>query len=193
MNSQINKILLIFFAALMTLNLDRAFANELQIFAPGLQFRYEDDSDQSIKNRQYANYNLAAIIFDDYMIGGEFNQRAEQSGNTALNIKTQFQEFNLYAGYFVYSKLLNEDYKISFDLGPVGYLGQNRTTVLTTLGSVSDQSKSQDNLNYGLGVQATLRLSAFIIQSEARYAYSRSYQPSYTPIFGLRMGFRIGL
>ena len=188
-----NKILLIFFITLVTLNLNRAFANELQIFVPGLQSRYEDDSDQSIKNRQYANYNLAAIIFGDYLIGGEFNQRAEQSGNTALNIKTEFQEFNLYAGYFIYSKLLDEDYKISFDLGPVGYLGQNRTSVKTTLGSVSDQSKSEDNLTYGLGAQATLRLSAFIMQAETRYAYSRSYQPSYTPIFGLRMGFRIGL
>jgi hypothetical protein len=169
------------------------FANEIHIFVPGLQFRYENDSDQTVQNRQYANYNLAAIIFDDYMIGGEFNQRLEGSGNTSLNIKTEFQEFNLYAGYYIYSKLLNDEYKVVFDIGPVGYIGQNRTSVETHLGSASDQSVSENNLVYGLGLQATLRLSALIIQGETRYAYSRSYEPSYTPIYGIRLGFRIGL
>ena len=175
------------------MNSAQASANELHIFAPGMQFRFENDSDQTVKNRQYRNYNLSAVVFDDYMVGGEFNQRSDHSGNDALNIKTEFQEFNLYAGYFIYSKLLDEGYKIVFDLGPVGYIGQNRTTVETNLGSVSDQSASEDNLVYGLGLQATLRLSALIIQLESRYSNSRSYQPSYTPVYGARLGFRIGL
>jgi hypothetical protein len=177
----------------MMMSVSEAFANEIHIFAPGLQFRYENDSDQTIKNRQYSNYNLAAVIFDDYMIGAEFNQNSTESGNTSLNIKTEFQEFNLYGGYFVYSKLLHEEYKIIFDIGPVAYLGQNRTTVETTLGNVSDQSAGEGNLVYGLGLQATLRLSALLFQAESRYAYSRSYEPSYTPVYGVRVGFRIGL
>ena len=187
-----NKFLLIL-VGLTMMNGVQALANEIQIFVPGLQFRYENDADQTIKNRQYANYNLSAIIFDDYLIGGEFNQRSDESGNAALNIKTEFQEFNLYAGYFIYSKLLNEEYKIVFDIGPVAYLGQNRTTVETNLGASSDQSESEDSLVYGLGAQATLRLSALIIQGESRYAYSRSYEPGYTPVYGVRIGFRIGL
>ncbi|MBC7458241.1 MAG: hypothetical protein H7235_08190 [Bdellovibrionaceae bacterium] len=187
-----SKIFVIILGFIMV-NSASAAANELHIFAPGYQMRYENDSDQTIKNRQYANYNLSAVVFDDYMIGAEFNQRSDKSGNAALNIKTEFQEFNLYAGYFIYSKLLNEEYKIVFDIGPVAYLGQNRTTVETNLGSVSDQSASQDNLSYGLGLQATLRLSALIVQAESRYAYSRSYEPGYTPVYGIRLGFRIGL
>lgn len=187
-----NRALFIILSLLM-MNSAQASANELHIFAPGMQFRFENDSDQTVKNRQYRNYNLSAVVFDDYMIGGEFNQRSDNSGNEALNIKTEFQEFNLYAGYFIYSKLLDEGYKIVFDLGPVGYIGQNRTTVETNLGSVSDQSASEDNLVYGLGLQGTLRLSALIIQVESRYSYSRSYQPSYTPVYGARLGFRIGL
>lgn len=187
-----NKLLLIFLG-LVLMGGSFASANELHIFAPGYQMRYENDEDQTIKNRQYTNYNLSAVVFDDYVIGGEFNERSHESGNTALNIKTEFQEFNLYAGYFIYSKLLNEEYKIIFDIGPVGYIGQNRTTVETTLGASSAQSAGEDNLVYGLGIQGTLRLSALILQAESRYAYSRSYEPGYTPVYGVRLGFRIGL
>lgn len=187
-----NKFFLILFGFMMTAG-SLASANEIHIFAPGYQMRYENDEDQTIKNRQYTNYNLAAVIFDDYLIGGEFNQRSSESGNVALNIKTEYQEFNLYAGYFIYSKLLNDEYKVVFDIGPVGYIGQNRTTVETTVGSFTAQSNGEDNLVYAVGLQATLRLSALIIQAESRYAYSRSYEPSYTPVYGVRLGFRIGL
>jgi hypothetical protein len=167
-------------------------AAEVHIFLPGIQYRYENDKDQSISNRRYQNFNLAGIIFSDYLIGAEFNEFKQQTSSGSISITEKFQEFNLYAGYFVYSVKLNDEYKIFFDLGPVGYIGQSRSTVETNVGSLSQQSIGEDNLTVALGVQATLRIAFLILQPEMRYAYSRSSQPNYVPAFGGRLGFRIG-
>lgn len=170
-----------------------SYSHEFHVFVPGLQYRFENDQDQGISNRQYRNYNLAAIIFTRYLIGAEFDEYQQESSSGSIHIKAQFQEFNLYLGYLLYSKLLSAEYKVIFDIGSVAYIGQNRTTVETRLNSISQQSVGEDNLSYALGAQATLRAGFFIIQPEVRYAYSRSYEPSYVPVFGGRIGFRIGL
>ena len=166
--------------------------NELHLFAPGLQYRFENDSDQSTKNRRYDNYNIAGIIFDDYLIGAELNLYDQETSSGSLKISENFQEENLYFGYFFYSKMFNEKYKIALDLGPVVYIGQNHSTVETTIGSASQKSEGENNLVYGLGLQATLRLSYVLLQPEIRYATARSYQPGSVPIYGVRLGFRIG-
>lgn len=171
----------------------KSYSHEIHVFVPGVQYRYENDQDQSISNQQYRNYNLAGIIFDRYLVGAEFDEHGQDSASGSIAIKTQFQEFNLYFGYLIYSKTLHEEYKIIFDIEPVVYLGQNRTSVETTLNSISQKSTGENNLVYALGAQATLRIGFFILQPEFRYAYSRSYEPSYVPIFGGRIGFRIGL
>jgi hypothetical protein len=170
-----------------------AMSGEIHIFLPGTQYRFENDKDQAISNRKYQNYNLAGIVFQNYLIGAEFNEYKQDSSSGSILITEEFQEFNLYAGYFVLSELLNEEYKVIFDLGPVGYVGQSRSTVQTNVGTASEQSIGENNLTYALGVQATLRIGFFLIQPDIRYAYSRMNSPSWVPAYGARVGFRIGL
>lgn len=170
-----------------------AFANELQIFVPTTQYRYENDKDQLVLNRKYQNYNLAAVIFNDYLVGVEFNHYKQDSQSGSILITEKFQEFNLYAGYYVFSKLLNNEYKIIFDLGPVAYIGQSRSTVETVIGSSSDLSVGENNMTFSAGGQATLRIAFMLIQPEIRYGYSRASSPNWVPMYGARVGFRIGL
>jgi hypothetical protein len=167
-------------------------ANEVHIFLPGLQYRFENDSNQSVDYRRYTNYNLAAVIFDDYLLGIEFDEYSHRSESGSIQITNHFQEFNVYAGWYFYSKIMSKDYKIILDLGPTVYMGQNRTTVLTEFNSVTDHSIGETNLVLGIGVQATLRINYFVIQPEIRMAQSRDYQPGTVTLFGLRAGFRVG-
>lgn len=183
-----NKILFFILAVFVASN---AWANEVQVFIPGYQIRYENDEDQSIRNRNYENYNLA-VVYDKYLLGAEFNKNETESTSGAIALTTKYQEYNLYAGYLLLTHTLHEDYKISVETGPLIFLGQNRATVQTTVGTVSEQSVGEDNLNIALGAQGSLRINFLIVQADLRYAYSRSYEPSYVVIYGLRIGLRIG-
>lgn len=167
--------------------------HEIHIFLPGIQYRYENDPDQSLKSRRYDNYNLAGVFYQRLVVGLEFNEFKQTTASGNLSAEVRFQEFNVYAGYNVFSKLLHEAYHIYFDINPVGYIGQNRSTVETKLNTVSQQSIGEDNITVGLGLQTSLRIGFLIIQPEVRYMYSRSYEPSYVPVYGVRLGFRIGL
>ncbi len=170
-----------------------AVKHEIHIFIPGLQYRYENDPDQSIKNRRYDNYNLAGLIFQKYLVGLEFNEFEQTTSSGTLSLHAKFQEYNLYIGYNIYSTLLYEPYHIYVDLNPVAYIGQNRATVETKLNSISQQSIGENNLTLGVGLQSSLRIGFMIIQPEIRYMTSRSYEPTYVPVYGVRIGFRIGL
>lgn len=188
---QMNRFPLLFLA-FIGFFFPRSEAAEIHLFLPGLQYRYENGSDQMITNHQYQNYNIAGIIFKDYLVGFEMNQFQQDSSSGSISIEEKFQEFSFYAGYFVLSQLLNEEYKIIFDLGPVAYFGQSRSTVETTIGGApSVKSVGEANITYSGGVQGTLRIGYVLIQPEARYAYSRASQPTWVPIYGARLGFRI--
>lgn len=181
-------ILFVFFAGVMA-----QAKNELHFFLPGMQFRFEDDQEQVRKNHRYQNYNISGIIFDDYLVGLEFNQFKQSSGNSSLGVTQKFREFNLYAGYFFYSQLVDSKRSIVLDLGPNLYLGQNYFDTETYLGSSVVEAKGEPNFVFAAGFQGTLRIKFIMLQADFRYAYSRVYQPSYTPIYGVRLGFRIAL
>lgn len=185
------KTIFLFFLVLALFS-KAAIANEMHIFIPGLQFRYENGQGQDTDYQRYNNYNLAAVVFSDYMVGLEFNELKNRSQNGSVTINSEFQEFNIYGGYYFYSQILNYDFKVILDLGPTVYIGQNRTTVETNVSETSIQSIGENNLVWGAGLQATLRVNYFIFQPEVRVAYSRNYQPSPVYIYGLRAGFRLG-
>lgn len=188
-----NKAFVFLFFALFLGVLPSYAKNELHVFLPGLQYRYEDNQDQIRKNQRYDNYNIAGIIYDDYLVGIEYNQFKQESGNASLNVNYKFQEINLYAGYFFYSKLLNSENSIVLDVGPAIYLGQNKIIADTYLAGNSVRNQGENNLAVAASMQGTLRIKFVLIQADIRYAYSRVYQPSYTPIYGARIGFRIEL
>ncbi len=171
----------------------KSFATDLHLFLPGLQYRYENDSNQALDNRRYDNYNIGVVIFKDYYIGFEFDEYQQTTGLGSLQIKQKLQEYQIYGGYFIYSKEINSDHKVFFDVGPILGIGQNKATVQSNFGNASSQSNGENNLVLSLGLQATLRVGYFLLQPEVKYSTSRVYQPESVLINAIRLGININL
>lgn len=164
---------------------------KLNLYLPGLQFRYEDNSDQSRAMKNGYSLRGAIEFKNSYLLGLEYNLNSEKSGNSSLSIARDFSEVNAVMGYqFLEYSILK---KRSFDLYGMGYIGQNKSKIKTELLGNITIDESAAELTYGAGVLAALKLNYFLIEFETRMLVSKSYEPQTISVSDLRLGFQIEL
>ena len=104
---------------------------DLNLYLPGLQFRFEDGADQTRSLKNGYGFNLRYEISKTYLFGIEYNVSSEKSGNTSLSIVRDFTEVNLSAGYLIYKTDVANYSSVQF-YGQA-FLGQNKSTIKTKL------------------------------------------------------------
>ncbi|MFN3455855.1 MAG: hypothetical protein ACK41T_12950, partial [Pseudobdellovibrio sp.] len=147
MKLKLTFIILFFFLG----SLVQAKSYELQLYPFGLLSRYQDTVDQQRNFMQYAHYAVQ-LVYEDWVTGLEYNKSMpSKTGNASLNVDTTQQEFNLIAGYRVYSYQMNLGFNIKpdFNLNAIGLLGGANTTVETTLLGQRDKEVSKTNFIIG--------------------------------------------
>ena len=164
---------------------------KLNLHLPGLQFRYEDNADQSRAMKSGYSLRFATEFENLYLVGLEYNLNSEKSGNSSLSIARDFSEINTVVGYkFLECEILKNR---SFGFYGMGYLGQNKSKIKTELLGTVTTDESTSELTYGAGVLAILKLNYFLIELETRMLVSKSYEPQTISASDLRLGFQIEL
>lgn len=162
--------------------------HEVQIYIPGLQFRYEETSEQSIDLRDYTHYALS-YMYKGLLLGLEHNQLQDKSGSSSLGVKTQMKEWNLLVGASVFKlelKNLTADTNVEFVL--FGVAGQSKAEIETTLIGQTQKSTSEPEAVAGLGGMILFRLDYFIAGLDARYMQSKAYQPNAVSVTSFKLG-----
>lgn len=164
---------------------------DLNLYLPGLQFRFEDGSDQSRSLKNGYGLNLGLEISKKYLLGLEYNILNEKNGNASLSIAREFTELNLSAGFSVYKIELTPDSQLQFYA--VAFLGQNKNTLKTELLATTTIDESAPEMSYGLGALARFQIKMFMLECGTRMSTSKSYEPTSVSVTDLRVGLQISL
>ena len=162
----------------------------LQVYLPGLQVRYEDGPDQE---KNFCNYDHYAIsgMFENFLVGLEYDTKKESSGNSSLALNTESKEIDLLFGYsFVRYNFGRLPSDLSIELLGFGVAGQLQTDVKTTLlGQPTDNSASEATL--GAGLMGLVRYGYFIFAIDSRLMRSQAYSPNSVSVSTAQLGANI--
>lgn len=164
---------------------------DLNLYLPGLQFRFEDGSDQSRSLKNGYGLNLGLQLSKKYLLGFEYNILNEKNGNASLSIAREFTEMNLSAGFLIYKIDLAPESSLQF-FGQA-FLGQNKNILKTELLTTTSIDESAPEMSYGLGALARFQIKMFILECGTRMSTSKSYEPTSVSVTDLRVGFQISL
>lgn len=164
---------------------------DLNLYLPGLQFRFEDGSDQSRSLKNGFGLTAGLEIKKKYLLGLEYNILNEKNGNASLSIAREFTEVNLSGGFSVYKIELTQESLLQFYA--VAFLGQNKNTLKTELLGSTSIDESAPEMTYGLGALARFQIKMFMLECGTRMSTSKSYEPTSVNVTDLRVGFQINL
>ncbi len=164
---------------------------DLNLYLPGLQFRFEDGSDQSRSLKNGYGLNLGLEIYKKYLLGFEYNILNEKNGNASLSIAREFTELNVMAGFLIYKFDLAPESTLQF-FGQA-FLGQNKNILKTELLGSTTIDESAPEMTYGLGALARFQIKMFMLECGTRMSTSKSYEPTSVSVTDLRVGFQINL
>lgn len=179
--------LLIFAAVFISSNLALA-QHELQIYVPGIQFRYEEGADQHLDIRNYTTYSVN-YMFDRFLLGFEYNTNQENSGGTALGVKSSAKEVNALLGFSL-AKLELQGVTPNTNLEIVAFAlaGSTKTEIETSLNGVTQPNTSESQSVLGLGGAVFFRLDYFIAGLDTRMMQSEAYLPKSVSVSTIKLG-----
>ncbi|WP_409478192.1 hypothetical protein [Pseudobdellovibrio sp. HCB154] len=162
--------------------------HEIQIYAPGFQFRYEEGSDQSIDLRGYSHYSVN-YMYQSLLLGIEHNSSQDNTGSTSLGVKTQMKEWNFLAGFSLAKmEFQNVTPNTNLELLIFGVVGQTKAEVETSLNGQSQTDTSDSEQVLGLGGLVLFRLDYFIVGLDTRYMQSKAYEPNAVSVSTVKLG-----
>lgn len=176
------------FVSLLLSTLVAQAQNEIQIYAPGFQFRYEEGSDQAIDLRGYSHYAIN-YMYQNFLLGLEHNTLQDNSGSTALGVKSKMKEWNLLAGVSLAKmdfKSLTPDTNIEILL--FGVVGRSTAEIETSINGLAQTSNSDPESVLGLGGLILFRLDYIIVGVDTRYMQSKAYQPNSVSVTSFKLG-----
>ncbi len=179
--------LLVFAAVLISSNLVLA-QHEIQVYVPGIQFRYEEGADQHLDLRNYTTFSMN-YMYDRFLLGAEYNTNEENSGGTALGVKSSVQEVNALLGFSL-AKLELTGVTPNTNLEIVGFAlaGSTKTKIETSLNGVAQPSTSESQSVLGLAGAVFFRLDYFIAAVDTRMMQSEAYLPKSVSVSTIKLG-----
>lgn len=183
--------MMIRFLILLSLLFSAAYAeaqHEIQIYAPGFQFRYEEGSDQSIDLRGYSHYAVN-YMYQRFLLGIEHNTSQDNTGSTSLGVKTHNKEWNVLAGFSLAKMdFQNVTSNTNIELLIFGLAGQAKAEIETSLNGQSQTDTSDSEQVLGLGGLILFRLDYFIVGLDTRYMQSKAYEPNAVSVSTVKLG-----
>jgi len=170
----------------------------LNLYLPGLQFRFQDGDNQTRSLKTGFSLSGAIEFQNIFRVGLEYNMLpAESSGNSSLLVESKYTEMNVAVGYNVWRWDLQgpsqKDPAINyFSIWGVGYVGQGQTTVNTTLLGGTTEDTSSAELVAGLGVIGQYRYKFFLAEIDTCLMASKLYEPQTISVTSLRFGLQLG-
>ena len=162
--------------------------HEIQIYAPGFQFRYEEGSDQSIDLRGYTHFS-ANYMYQRLLLGIEHNRSQDNTGSSSLGVKTKMKEWNLVAGLSLAKiEFQNVTPNTNFELLIFGLIGQSKAEIETSLNGQSQTDTSDPESVMGLGGLVLFRLDYFIVGLDTRFMQSKAYEPNSVSVSTVKLG-----
>lgn len=179
----------LFFVSLIFLSLNAsAQNNEVQIYVPGMQFRYEEGSDQHIDLRSYTHYAIN-YMYQSFMLGIEHNTLEDNTGSTSLGVKSKIKEWNVLAGFSL-AKLELNNLTPNTNIEILGFVlaGKNQNEIETALNGQSQTDVSEEQSVLGVGGLVFFRLDYFIAGFDTRLMQSSAYQPKSVSVSTVKLG-----
>lgn len=162
--------------------------HEVQIYAPGFQFRYEEGSDQSIDLRSYTHYSVN-YMYQSFLLGIEHNRSQDNTGSTALGVKNNTKEWNVIAGFSLAKiNFKNLTPNTNLELLLIGAIGQSQSEIETSLNGQSQTDESESASTLGLGGLLLFRIDYFVVGLDTRYMQSKAYQPNAVSVSSVKLG-----
>ncbi len=162
---------------------------KLNVYLPGIDFRFEDNMDQTQSLKTGLFYSLSTQIQNDFYVGVNYFTQSESSGNNSLSIERKSQDVQLALGYQIYQYQFPSQVQLRFFA--MAYAGFQQTQVTTQLLSQS-QTESTDHKNVmGLGglVQASYR--SLLLEVDTSYLTSENYNPNSISVSHIKLGYQI--
>ena len=162
--------------------------HEVQVYVPGIQFRYEEGSDQHLDLRNYTTYSIN-YMYDKFLLGVEHNTNQENSGGTALGVKSSAKEWNAILGYSLAKlELTGVTRNTNLEIVLFALAGSTATEIETSLNGVSQPSTSESQGVVGLGGTVFFRLDYFVAGFDTRVMQSEAYLPKSVSVSTIKLG-----
>lgn len=162
--------------------------HELQIYVPGIQYRYEEGSDQNLDLRNYTHYSLN-YMYQNILMGLEHNTNKENTGSASLGVKASAKEWNAVLGYSLAKlELQNVAPNTNFEILGFVLTGQTKTEIETTLNGQSQTNASEKQSVLGIGGILFFRLNYFIAGFDMRMMQSNAYEPKAVSVSTIKLG-----
>ncbi|MES2803714.1 MAG: hypothetical protein V4654_14575 [Bdellovibrionota bacterium] len=177
------------FVSLLFLSVNASAANnEVQIYVPGIQFRYEEGSDQHVDLRSYTHYAIN-YMYQSFMFGLEYNTHDDNTGSISLGVKSKIKELNVLAGFSL-AKLELNNLTPNTNIEIMGFVlaGKSENEIETSLNGQSQTNSSEKQSVLGVGGLAFFRLDYFIAGFDTRWMQSSAYQPKSVSVSTIKLG-----
>lgn len=162
--------------------------HEIQIYVPGFQFRYEEGSDQSIDLRGYTHYAVN-YMYKSLLLGIEHNRSQDNTGSTALGVKSQMKEWNGLLGYSLAKmEFKNLTPNTNFEVLLFGVFGQTKAEIETSLNGNTQTNTSDPESVIGIGGLALFRIDYFVVGFDTRVMQSKAYNPQSISVSTFKLG-----
>lgn len=174
---------------------------EVQVFLPGIQMRFQDTLHQARESVYYKNYSVNYQM-QSYILGLEYSQYSEDSGNSSLKVESQTDEWLMMAGYSFYTWIIDrsivqaienkknvsikETLRFEFFLHVV--LGKTQTQVKTSVVNASTTQKTDWDDVVGLGAAIQFKIGYFLTSLDSYYLQSKDFSPNFVPVTTLKIG-----
>lgn len=162
--------------------------HEVQIYAPGIQLRYEEGSDQQIDVRSYSHYALN-YMYQKVMLGVEYNTTDDNTGSASLGVKSEIKELNALLGYSL-AKLEFKNLTPNTNIEIIGFVlaGNTETKIETSLNGQQQSDSSESQSVVGVGGLALFRLDYFIAGFDGRMMQSKAFLPQSVWVSTFKLG-----
>lgn len=179
---------LIFVSLIFSSLLASAQNHEVQIYAPGIQLRYEEGSDQHIDVRSYTHYAIN-YMYQSFLLGIEHNTSDDNTGSSSLGVKTEIKEWNALLGYSL-AKLEFKNLTPNTNIEILGFVlaGNTQSEIETSLNGQQQTDSSESQSVVGIGGLAFFRLDYFIAGFDGRMMQSNAYLPKSVWVSTFKLG-----
>ncbi|AZZ37816.1 hypothetical protein CIK05_13735 [Bdellovibrio sp. qaytius] len=162
--------------------------HELQIFVPGVQFRYEEGSDQQLDLRSYTHY-AANYMYESVLLGVEYNTNEDNTGMTSLGVRSKNKEWNGLLGYSL-AKLEFQNVARNTNIEILGFVlaGKTEADITTSLNGQAKTNTSEAQSVFGVGGLIFFRLDYFIAGLDTRMMQSSAFLPKSVFVNTIKLG-----
>lgn len=179
---------LVFMSLMFSSLLVSAQNNEVQIYVPGIQLRYEEGSDQHIDVRSYTHYAIN-YMYQSFLFGTEYNTSKNNTGSSSLGVKTEVKEWNALLGYSL-AKLEFKNLTPNTNIEISGFVlaGNIQSEIETSLNGQQQTDSSESQSVVGVGGLVFFRLDYFIAGFDGRIMQSDAYIPKSVWVSTFKLG-----